>query len=149
MYAAKYHNRLRLIRSVYKTSAFSVFKVDNNCSLVIFWFYYTIPLAQTFWSSPFNFLQDFDWRRNALEGSVTETNSSYRGTNYSVCHPLDESTIELATARVRHFPFRYHHISPYPITPPTRSLQLSNTPPFQSKHDLYVFKTTDPICKSY
>ena len=65
--------------------------------------------------------------------------------DYTVCHPLDESTIDDSTLKVRfpvmtvfpfpswpHFPFQHGDIFPYPITRPTRPLQLADPPPANS-----------------
>ena len=93
-----------------------------------------------------------------------DTYSSIVRWDYTLCHPLDESTldestidkgtIDVSTLKVRfpvmtvlpfpswpHFPFQHDDISPYPITRPTRPLQLSDPPPSSCQ---FHSRTSDP-----
>ena len=69
----QFYDRLRLIRSVWRASKFSVLKLNG---IVTLWVYYTIAfdfsLFRHFWASLFNFLDNFLWLRITDDGSVPE-----------------------------------------------------------------------------
>ena len=73
-HVAKFYGRLRLIRSVWRASNFSVFKIDRNCNFVgllhhPFWLQLILaPFGHYF----FNFLNYIVWLRITDEGSVPE-----------------------------------------------------------------------------
>ena len=73
-HAAKFYGRLRLIRSVWRASKFSVFKINRNCNFVGLLHHPLLASSYfgTFWSLLFNFLNYIVWLRITDEGSVPE-----------------------------------------------------------------------------
>ena len=73
-HVAKFYGRLRLIRSVWRASKFSVFKIDWNCNFVgllhhPFWLQLVLALFGHYFST---FFIQHVWLRITEEGSVPE-----------------------------------------------------------------------------
>ena len=72
-HVAKFYGRPRLIRTVLRTSKFSLLKLIE---IVILWVYYTIPFGFSFFrhflALFFNFYNYFLWLRITDEGSIPE-----------------------------------------------------------------------------